>query len=321
MKIVMFHPNVRPDDFDTVLQPFPDIKFVRTADHAALQAELPEAEVLIVGNRFYTGAAPTVLSHGTKLRWIQFFTSGLDGAKAAGFPSGVMVTNMPGRRAFAVAEHAMALMLGLVRRVRDTEAARARHFWTRDITAPSIDNLAGKHLLVIGLGSIGREIARKAKAFDMQVTGISRTQGEVPNVDRVRPRSELEAACREADIVVLAATHDDTTHKLVSRELLSALKPSAYLVNIARGQLIDEPALIDALRAGRIAGAGLDVTWTEPLPADHPFWAMPNVLLTPHVGGAGTTAYGNSVGRLFAANLERWRAGKPLSNVVIERTP
>ena len=122
-------------------------------------------------------------------------------------------------------------------------------------------------------------------------------------------------------MIVVAATHDDSTHKLVSRELLAALKPSAYLVNIARGQLIDEPALIDALRAGRIAGAGLDVAWTEPLPADHPFWNMPNVLLTPHVGGAGSTAYGDSIGRLFAANLERWRAGKPLSNVVIERTP
>ena len=150
MKIVMFHPNVRPDDFDTALQPFPDVTFVRTSDDAALRAELPGAEVLIVGNRFYTDAAPTVLRYGTRLRWIQFFTSGLDGAKAAGFPSGVMVTNMPGRRAFAVAEHAMALMLGLVRRVRDTEAARARQFWTRDVTGPSIDNLAGKHLLVIG---------------------------------------------------------------------------------------------------------------------------------------------------------------------------
>ncbi len=322
MKVVKFDPNVRADDFDLALASFADVELVRIADQAELESALPGAEVLIIGNRFYTKEmAALVREHGTSLAWIQFHTSGIDGAKAAGLPSGVIVTNMPGRRAFAVAEHAIALMLGLVRRVRDTEAARARRFWTRDTTSPSMDNLAGKHLVLIGLGSIGREIARKAKAFDMQVTGISRSAGEVPHVDRVRPRGELEAACREADIVVLAATHDDSTHKLVSHELLAAMKPSAYLVNIARGQLIDELALIDALREGRIAGAGLDVAWTEPLPADHPFWTMPNVLLTPHVGGAGSAAYGDSIGRLFAANLERWRAGKPLSNVVIARTP
>ncbi|HXF52531.1 MAG TPA: D-2-hydroxyacid dehydrogenase [Hyphomicrobiaceae bacterium] len=321
MKVVMFNPNVRPDDFDAALAPFPDVSFVWTADHATLARELPGAEVLIIGNRFYPGAAAIIREHGDSLRWIQFFTSGLDGAKAAGFPSGIIVTNMPGRRAFAVAEHAMALMLGLVRRVRETEEARTRRFWTRDVTAPSMDNLAGKHLVVIGLGSIGREVARKAKAFDMAVTGVSRDAGPVPNVDRVRPRGELEAACREADILLLAAVHDESTHKMLSRDLIAALKPSAIVINIARGQLIDEPALIEALRENRIAGAGLDVTWSEPLPPDHPFWSMPNVLLTPHVGGAGSTAFGQGIGEMFAANLERWRAGKPLSNVVIARTP
>jgi phosphoglycerate dehydrogenase-like enzyme len=121
--------------------------------------------------------------------------------------------------------------------------------------------------------------------------------------------------------VVLAAAHDESTHKLLSRELIGALKPTAYVVNIARGQLIDEPALIEALQTARIAGAALDVTWTEPLPADHPFWSMPNVLLTPHVGGAGSTAIGDSIARTFANNLMRWREGAPLLNVVIARTP
>jgi phosphoglycerate dehydrogenase-like enzyme len=124
-----------------------------------------------------------------------------------------------------------------------------------------------------------------------------------------------------ADIVLLSATHDDTTHKLLSRELIAALKPSAYVVNIARGQLIDEPALIEALQLRKLAGAGLDVTWTEPLPADHPFWTLPNVLLTPHVAGAGNAAFGETAGSMFAGNLRRWREGTPLSNIVIERTP
>ncbi len=116
---------------------------------------------------------------------------------------------MAGLRAFSVAEQALALMLALVRQVRATELARARNDWCRDAITPSVDNLAGKHLVIIGMGAIGQEIARKAKAFDMHVTGVSRAAGPIPNVDRIRPRSELVAACAEADMVVMAAGQEE----------------------------------------------------------------------------------------------------------------
>jgi phosphoglycerate dehydrogenase-like enzyme len=321
MKIVMFDPHGRRGEIETALAAFPDVSVVNAPDSASLHTALPQAEVLIASNRAYTPErAAIVREHGKALRWIQFSTSGIDSAVASGLPSGVVVTNAAGLRAFAVAEHAFALMLGLVRRLGATEQARPDGVWAREDVTPSIDNLSGKHLVLVGLGAIGQEIARKAKAFDMQVTGVSRSSAPMANIDRIRPRGELQAAAAEADILMLALTYEDETDKILSRAVIQAMQPTAYVVNIARGKLVDEAALIDALRAGKIAGAGLDVTDVEPLPAGHPLWSMPNVLLTPHVGGAGKSS-GGGFGKIFVDNLQRWRRGEPLDKVVIARTP
>jgi phosphoglycerate dehydrogenase-like enzyme len=212
-------------------------------------------------------------------------------------------------------------MLGLVRKIRESEEARRREVWVRDALIPVADNLAGKHLVIIGLGAIGQEVARKAKAFDMQVTGVSRTVRPQPHMDRVRPRSELAAACAEADIVLMAALYEDDADKLLSCDVIGAMKPTTYVVNIARGALVDEDALIDALVSRRIAGAGLDVAVTEPLPPGSPLWSMPNVLLTPHIGGAGSDGTGESIASVVTGNLRRWIAGEKLVKVVSERTP
>jgi len=294
----------------------------RAGDPAAIAAVLPEAEVLIASNRFYTAEnAAAVRAHARALKWIQFSTSGIDGAAVHGFPSGVVITNASGLRAFAVAEHAIALMFGVVRQFGAVERAKQEKVWRRDVIAPTTDNLSGKHLVLIGLGAIGQEIARKAKAFDMTVTGISRTTDAIPNVDRIRPRHELQAAAAEADIVCVAAISDAETDKILSRAVIGAMKPTAYVINISRGQLIDEPALIEALQAGKLAGAGLDVAVKEPLPADHPFWTMPNVLITPHIGGAGGPGHGDGFAKIFLDNLRRWVDKKPLTKVVVEKTP
>lgn len=323
MKVVYFHQAGRPpDDLDSLFRSFPQVSFELVRDPVALPAALTNAEVMVVNNRSYNAAnAKLIRDHGRALCWIQFTTSGIDNAQKHGLPNGVVVTNMAGLRAFAVAEHALTLMLGLVRRLRVTERARKTDYWIRDEVTPSMDNLAGKHLVIIGLGEIGQDIARKAKAFDMVVTGVSRTTEPLPNIDRVRPRSELIAACAEADIVVVAAMHDASTDRILSRDAIAAMQPTAYVVNIARGQLIDEPALIEALQGGRLAGAGLDVAATEPLPAGHPFWSMDNVILTPHVGGAGSPGIGNGPDKIFSDNLRRWLDGKPLAKVVQASPP
>src|SRR3972149_10574099 len=253
MKLVLFDSRDRFPGLEEALRAFPGVTLARTRDPASLAAAVPGAEVLVTSNRIHTAEPAAVIrEHGKNLGWIQFSTSGIDKAMASGLPSGVTVTRAAGLRAFAVAEHAIALMLGVVRQVRATEKARGEDFWCRDVVTPSMDNLSGKHLVLVGLGAIGQEIARKAKAFDMRVTGISRAAGPIANINHIRPRSELQAAAAEADILLLSVNHDETTDKIVSRAVIQAMKPSAYLVNIARGQLVDEPALIDALAAGRI---------------------------------------------------------------------
>lgn len=322
MKLVLLDSRDRFPGFEEALAAFPGATLARARDAQSLRAALPQAEILIVSNRLYTPEhAEIIRESGKDLRWLQFSTSGIDKAADNGLPSGVTVTNAAGLRAFAVAEHALALMLGLVRQFRATEKARRDEFWSRDAVTPSMDNLSGKHLVLIGLGAIGHEIARRAKAFDMQVTGISRSKEPIAHVDRIRPRCELQAAAAEADILLLSVIYDETTDKILNRGVIAAMKPTAYLVNIARGRLVDEAALVEALQAGRIAGAGLDVTVTEPLPPGHPFWTLPNVLLTPHVGGAGSSDDGTSFMKIFLDNLRRWQRQEPLKNLVIERTP
>jgi phosphoglycerate dehydrogenase-like enzyme len=240
MRIVLLESGGRFAGLEDALKAFPGAELRRASDPAAIAAELPEAEILIASNRLYTAEnAAAIRANAKSLRWIQFSTSGIDGAAAQGLPTGVTVTNASGLRAFAVAEHAIALMFGLVRQLGAVERAKQDNVWRRDEIAPTTENLSGKHLVLVGLGAIGQEIARKAKAFDMTVTGISRTTDAIANVDRIRPRSELQAAAAQADIVCLAAISDAETEKILSRAVIGAMKPSAYVINIARGQLID----------------------------------------------------------------------------------
>jgi D-2-hydroxyacid dehydrogenase (NADP+) len=318
---VLFNPHGDRAEFDALRPTFPELELRCANDAGELAAALPGAEILIVTNRVYTPEnAAIIRERGTALKWLAFLTSGIDKAASSGLPKGCIVTNVAGLRAFAVSEHAFSLMLGLVRRVRDTESARATAFWTRDKTTPFLDNLAGKHIVIVGTGAIGQDIARKAKAFDMRVTGVSRVSHPLANFDALRPRSELVAAAREADVLMVAAMYDEATHKMISREVIDALGPKAFVVNIARGLLVDEAALVAALEAGRIGGAGLDVMEEEPLPASSPLWRLDNVLITPHIGGAGGKGTGASHSSMFADNLKLWLAGKPLEKVVIQRT-
>lgn len=321
MKVVFFDPFRQWDDVAEALRAYPGIAFAHPADNPALATALAGAQVLVTGNRSYLAETAAIIrDNGTSLRWIQFTTSGTDNAFKYGLPSGVVVTNMAGLRAFSVAEQALALMLGLVRKLRASEEARRREAWVRDELIPVADNLAGKHLLIIGLGAIGQDIARKAKAFDMQVTAVTRSSRSVSHVDRIRPREELVEACAEADIILMAALYEEGADRLLSRRAIMAMKPSAYVINIARGALVDEDALIEALETSSIAGAGLDVAAVEPLPVGHRLWSMPNVLLTPHIGGAGSDGTGESIASVVTGNLRRWIAGERLVKIVTDKT-
>lgn len=320
MKAVLFSPYVDEQDFRAHLRGFPDLALEVARDAADLPAALPGAEILVTANRVYEAdAAAAIRTHGGALKWIAFTTSGIDKAVENGMPAGVVVTNEAGLRAFAVAEHAFYLMLGLMRQARAAVLAQERRDWVRDALSKGMDNLAGRHLVIVGTGAIGQAIARRAKSFDMRVTGVSRSLAPLEHFDSLLPRGELRAAARKADILLVAALADDTTRQIVSREVIAALPPRAFVVNIARGSLIDEDALVEALTLGRIAGAGLDVQSAEPMPDGHPLWALDNVLLTPHTGGAGSAGTGETHASLFAANLARWVKGERLDKIVIDK--
>lgn len=314
---VVYVSIIRPDvraAFDT----FADVKavFVEPGDEQGLAAALPGSEILVISNRVYTpkvGAA--VLAHGKDLRWIQFSTAGFDNALTCGLPDGIVCTNAGGVRSASVAEQAMFLLLCLVRQVHALEAARAKKAWVRDEVSPSLHNLAGRRMLIVGMGPVGQAIARRAGAFDMRVAGVSRTEDAPPGVERVYPRARFLEACKDAQVVVLATGLDDETNRILGREAIAALPKDAVVVNVGRGSLVDEPALIAALQSGRIAGAGLDVAETEPLPASSPLWTLPNVVVTPHIGGAGDPSEAG-VGALLAGNLKIYLSGKRFPRVV-----
>ena len=185
---------------------------------------------------------------------------------------------------------------------------------------PFTRSLAGSTLVVVGLGSVGRSIARKAGAFGMRVVGVSRRGRPIPHCERVVPHTQFREVLPEADALVLALPLTEETFHLLGRDELARMKPGAVVVNIARGGLIDEPALIAALQQGRLAGAGLDVVENEPLAPDSPLWAMQNVLLTPHIGGRGGVEQDQRLAAFLADNLRRFLAGGELRNQVDPRT-
>jgi phosphoglycerate dehydrogenase-like enzyme len=220
----------------------------------------------------------------------------------------------------AVSEHVMALILALARRLPEARDNQAKRVWRGMIgdLERREDELAGKTLIVVGLGQIGGRLAQLAKAFDMAVIGIRRDpRAGRGHADTVHAVTELGALLPQADFVALTCPLTAETEKLIDAGALGRMKPSAYLVNAARGRVVDEPALTEALARRQIMGAALDVTVEEPLPPDSPLWAMDHVLITPHTAGE-TRRYEDNVLAIMRENLERlWRGETELLNQVV----
>jgi len=313
---MLFYTSKEKEIIERLAKAFPEVKILTADDDDELRKTMPEADILVTSNRVYVpGPAKIIRDFGKKLKWIQFTTSGIDKAVASGLPEGVPVTNAAGFHANRVAEHAMSLLLAVGRHHYDAFAARPKREWIRDEVTPHMLTLEKATMVLIGLGSIGQSIARKAKAFDMRVIGISRGKGPIDNIDEVRPRERLLETLREADVVMLSAVYDQDTHMILNAAGIAALKPRAIIVNIARGLLIDEPAMIAALKANKIHGAGLDVMTVEPLNAESPLWDMPNVVMTAHSAGAGGDKT-DPIVNIIADNLVLFKAGKPLNKLV-----
>ena len=261
---------------------------------------------------------PEFLAAAGQLRWVQSPSAGVawllerDGMD----DENIVLTNMQGIHGPAIAEHVFGMLLSLTRDLRYYQQPEQQGTWNRSGSPIEPIALSGRTMLVVGLGGIGQEVARRAKGFDMTVlaTRRSRTQPP-PYVDRLGTAEDLDELLPLADVVVLCVPLTDETEGMIDAAALARMQPGAYLVNIARGRVVDQEALVDALERGHLAGACLDVTTPEPLPADHPLWGMPNVVITPHVASrAGLT--GDRRRALLFENVRRFGAGEPLLNVV-----
>ena len=282
-----------------------------------LQKRIGEADVVVVSGMWKND----LIAHAPKLRFIQSISSGMDQySKEQLDAKKVRLASAAGVNARAVAEHAMALILAVARRLPEARDNQHKKTWRGMIgdLAEREDELGGKTLLVVGMGRIGSHLARLAKAFDMKVIGIRRDPAQGSNgADSIHAMGDLVKLVPQADFVALTCALTPETTGLMSAAAFVAMKPSSVFVNVARGKVADEAALIETMKAGRIWAAAIDVTADEPLPAASPLWTMPNVFITPHTAGE-TRRYEDNVLDILVENLERlWRGETSLRNQVL----
>jgi len=288
---------------------------VRTFDE--FERRIGEADVVVVSGMWRND----LLDRAQRLRFIQAISAGTDQFDRAKLTErGIRLASAQGVNVRAVSEHAMALMLAMTRKLPQARDNQAGHVWRGMISDSTQreDELSGKTLLIIGLGGIGSRLAQLAKAFGLRVIGIKRnpaTGGEA--ADSAHALTDLKTLLPQADFVVLTCPLNEETEKVIDADAFSRMKQSAYLVNVARGRCVDELALIKALQDQMIAGAAIDVTVEEPLPATSPLWGLSNVLITPHTAGE-TRKYEDNVLDILVDNLNRlWRGELSLWNEIV----
>lgn len=297
---------------------YPGLEVVSLEDAAALPAALADADV------FLGWHLPA--EHFAAARRLRWFHSALAGIEECLFPalvdSDVVLTNSTGLHATCIPEHVIAQLFVLARNFHEAARLQARHEWNRFgmiLQGSGIRAVAGARLAVLGAGPIGENVTRLAAALGMTVRVLRRDASQsVPHAEAVVPPAELHALLGWADFVVLAVPLTAETHHLIGAAELRAMRSTAALINVARGEVVDEAALLACLQAGGLAGAALDVFEAEPLPPDSPFWDLPNVVITPHVSGYMPT-YFDAMLALFDDNLARFHAGRPMRNVVDKR--
>lgn len=310
VKVLVTH-DMGEADLNKIRSVSDSIEVETARNMAEALGKAPAAEVIQPGRW-----SDELWKSATCLKWVQSGGAGVERFLTADFiASPIVLTNARGIYAVPIADHIMAFVLHFSRVFNMLLRKQIGHAWA-DWGECEPDELVGKTLGIVGLGGIGTEVAKRAKAFDMRVIA-TRRRPELPSdhADEVRGADELPWLLRESDHVALCAALTPGTRHLIGEEQLKLMKPTAHLINIGRGGLIDEQALIAALRERQIAGAGLDVFEMEPLPADSPLWDMPNVLITPHTAGSSPRSHARLMD-LFCENLRRHVAGEELLNVV-----
>jgi phosphoglycerate dehydrogenase-like enzyme len=297
----------------------PGIEVVSAKDGASAAAAAKDADI-VVGLTAPNGICePEIIDSARELRWIMSLSAGVE--RCIAIPSvlsrDLLITNMRGIESAAIAEHAIALALSLARGIDTFVANQAKGRWSRqDAGATQMQVIYGKTMLVVGLGGIGTEVASRAHALGMKVVATRASGRTGPDfVSYVGLPDEMLTLAKNADVIVNAAPLTSETTGIFNAKFFAALKPTAFFINVARGQSVVTADLINALNEGRIAGAGLDVVDPEPLPSDHPLWRTPNVIITPHVS-SGSDLPREQRSILIRENLRRYIAGEKMLSVV-----
>ena len=285
-----------------------------TQDQDEIESVLDQVEIAV-------GGFPRKLIPGAEnLRWFQLWSAGADWLQdhPAAAERDFILTSASGVHPIQITEHIFAFLLSFARGVPQALRAQQDHQW-RHLSAADVFELAGKRMVLVGVGAIGARTAEVARAMGMSVVGVKRDPSEsIPGIETMVGPDQLLGVLPEADVVVLTVPYTAETEHMIDERALRAMKPAAYLINIGRGQTVDESALVRALEEGWIAGAGLDVFAEEPLPEDSPLWDIENVIITGHYAGI-SPHYDERAMAILLENLERYREGQPLKNVVDKR--
>jgi len=301
--VIVYHPDDAKAYAAAVRAPR-GVRLVVCATPAEAAAAAGEADVIYAW-RFPPGLYPRAPS----LRWVQAMGAGVEWVLADTLAPRVIVTRAPGVFGPWMREYVLGWCAWVTQKMETYRAAQRERRW-REVLP---ERLLDKTMTIVGLGDIGGSIAAAARGLGMRVLGVSRSGRAVRGVERVHRLPGLERALAQADFVVLVLPLTDATRGLIGARALAAMKPGAWLFNIGRGAVVDEAALLEALRGQRLGGAVLDVFATEPLPPEHPLWGFDNVVVTPHIAGPSTPA---AIASVFNDNLARWRAGRRLRHIV-----
>jgi phosphoglycerate dehydrogenase-like enzyme len=295
------------DDLD-----IPGLELVKTTTPAEVAAEIGDAEV------FYGFPTADVLAQGKALKWIQSPSAGVNFLQHLPqlVQSDIVLTNTRGAHGPSIGEHTFALLFALTRHLDRCYAAQRERRWAWSDIYYTSHEIYQRTMGIIGYGAIGRSIAQRARGFEMNVLAVdAHPDPAAPFVDEVWGMDRLHDLLRQSDVVVVSAPLTDASYHLIGAEELALMKPSAYLIVVSRGGIVEENALAAALTAGTIAGAGIDVAEVEPLSADSPLWDAPNLVISPHTAGDSSEKEQRCV-QILRENLIRYAAGEPLVNVV-----
>jgi phosphoglycerate dehydrogenase-like enzyme len=293
----------------------PDLRIARAETPDQIAAEIADADV------FYGFATADVIAAAPNLRWIQSPSAGVEyvAKVPALVESDVILTNTSGAHGPSIGEHTFALLLALTRRIPTCLEWQRQHHWGRKEGYRTSREIMGATMGIVGYGAIGRGVAQRAAAFEMPLLAVdAQAVDGGPFLDEVWPPSRLPELLERSEVVVVSVPLTAETHHLLDAAMLARMRPDAYLIVVSRGGIVEETALAEALHAGRLAGAGIDVTEQEPLSPDSPLWDAPNLIITPHLAGDSVQKERRCV-EILRDNLLRFSRGEALHNVVDKR--